>query len=110
MPRAKHSHNAARWAKDYTAEELETLRKCFDLSFLQTKPIADATISYYKYSYSVGGRIGQYHFSASNESEYRTNISYDSTKPFYLRDFDYLSIRVWVVDRAGTNHEIYYSK
>lgn len=107
MPKGKHSHNPKKWVKTYTPEEIETLRKCFDLSYLQNKPITDVSITYYKYDYTVCGRINQYYFSASNGSEYRTSINYDSTRPFYLSDFDFLEISVWIKDGQGETHEIY---
>ena len=107
MPKGKQGHDHAKLSKDYTPEEIATLQECFDLSFLQSKPITNVIILYRQLRFKVSGQIGQYHFLADNSAEYRTALQYDSRKPFYLKDFDFVAIRVWVEDSKGQAFEIY---
>jgi len=106
MTRKKHSHNPNKWVKNYTSEQISNIKTNFKLENILDKPINNLSISYYKYDYSISGRVGKFNFSLSNNGEYRYGFEYKYGVPFTLRNVDFNSISIYIETENGT-HNIY---
>lgn len=73
----------------------------FDIKNIRDKEIKKLCIECYKGNYYVSGIIDDiYHINASNNGEYRYDLTYKSDEIFTLKSFDYASLTVSIKENG----------